>query len=153
MVPEEHPSSTTTFKELKSRETPPSANISSGHSTAPTVQAIVVNCVAIVNPQFAPIIGDNLEVVTARLEDSQAASPTHSEVVTSGKTRPSSTSVFIVHHLTRPFVLESWSTAAHMGAMLIVNNMSQHFTLTGDPTCLQRAMFGRRLFRFLQRPP
>ena len=99
MVPEEHPRVATTLKHLESHKSPPSANISSGHSTAPTVQAIVVNCVAIVNPQLAPIIGDNLEVVTARLEDSQAASPTHSKVVTSGKARPSATSVAIVHVL------------------------------------------------------
>jgi len=37
----------------------------SDHSTAPTMQTIVVNCVFIVNPQLAPVIGDNLEVVTA----------------------------------------------------------------------------------------
>jgi hypothetical protein len=70
MVPEEHPCMTTTLKHLQSNKSPPSTNISSGHTTAPTVQAIVVDGVAVVNPQLAPIIGDNLEVVTARLEDS-----------------------------------------------------------------------------------
>jgi hypothetical protein len=99
MVPEENPCMTTTLKHLESHQSPTRANISSGHTTAPTMQAIVVDCVAVVNPQFAPIIGDDLEVVTARPENSQAASPTNSEVVASGKARPSTTSVFIVHHM------------------------------------------------------
>jgi hypothetical protein len=37
---------------------------------APSVQSIVIDRVAVVEPEVAPIIGDNLEVVTARLEDS-----------------------------------------------------------------------------------
>jgi hypothetical protein len=65
MVPEQHPSMATTLKHLEPYKMPPSANTSSGNSTAPTVQAIVVNCVSIVNPQLAPIIGDNLEVIAA----------------------------------------------------------------------------------------
>jgi hypothetical protein len=60
------------------------------------VQPIIVNCVSVVNPQLAPVIGGNPEMVTACPEDSQAACPTHSKVITSGKTRPSTTCVAVV---------------------------------------------------------
>jgi hypothetical protein len=55
-VPEQHPSMATTLKELNSHNTPSCTNTPSGHSSAPTVQAIVVNCVSIVEPQLASII-------------------------------------------------------------------------------------------------
>ena len=65
-------------------------------SIAPTVQAIIVNCVPIIDPQLAPIIGDNAEVVMAGLEDSQAARPTNSEVIPAAIARPIATCVTIV---------------------------------------------------------
>jgi len=71
--------------------------MSPGSSAAPSVQAIIVNCVSIVNPELAPIIGDKLEVVMTCPEESHAACPTNSEVITSCKSRPLATSVFIVH--------------------------------------------------------
>jgi hypothetical protein len=61
------------------------------------MQAIIVDCVSIVEPQLAPIIGVNLEMVTACPEDSQAASPTHSEVITSRKSGPLAACVAIVN--------------------------------------------------------
>ena len=100
MIPEEHPSITTTLKELKSHKTPPATNIPSGHSTAPAVQAIVVNRVSIIEPQLASIIGDELEVVTAALEDSQTTSPTHCKVIATSEPRPFATCVTIVNNLT-----------------------------------------------------
>ena len=99
MIPEEHASVATTLKELKSHKTPPTTNIPSGHSAAPAVQAIVVNCVSIVDPQLASIIGNELEVVTAALEDSQTASPTHCKVIATSEPRPFATCVAIVNHL------------------------------------------------------
>jgi hypothetical protein len=96
MVPEEHASMTTTLKHLKSHQTPSSTHMWSSCSTAPAVQAIIVNCVSIVNPQLAPIIGDKLEVVMARLEDSQTACPTHCEVIPAAITGPIAASVTIV---------------------------------------------------------
>ena len=96
MVPEEHAGSAAMLKHLKSHETPPSTNMSSCCSTAPAMQSVVVNSVLIVNPQLTPIIGDQLEVVVACLEDSQAACPAHSKVIAAGKTRPSATCVAIV---------------------------------------------------------
>ena len=88
---------TTTLKHLHSHKSPPSTNISSGHTTAPTVQAIVVDGIAVVNPQLAPIIGDKLEVVVACSEDSQTTSPTHSKVIASGKARPFTIGVSVAH--------------------------------------------------------
>ena len=108
MIPEEHPCMTTTLKELKSDKTPSTTNIPTGHATAPAVQAIVVNCVSIVDPQLASIIGYELEVVTAALEDSQAASPAHGKVITTSETRPFSASVAVVHHLEWHASILSW---------------------------------------------
>jgi len=99
MVPEEHASMTTTLKHFKSYETPPCTNMLSSLSIAPAVQTIIVNCVSIVDPQLAAIIRDNTEVVMPRLEDSQAASPAHCEMIASGKARPSATCVAVVHHV------------------------------------------------------
>jgi len=86
MVPEEHASMTTALKHLKSDQSPPSAHMRSGLSIAPTVQAIVVNCVPVVDPQLAPIIGDDAKMVMAFPENSQAACPPNSEVIASRKT-------------------------------------------------------------------
>jgi len=97
MVPEQHTSMTTTLKHLKANKTPPSMQMLPGLSIAPTVQAIVVNGVSIVDPQLAAIIRQNAEMVMAGLEDSQAASPTHSKVITSFETAPFLACVAIVH--------------------------------------------------------
>jgi hypothetical protein len=88
---------TTTLKHLKSNKTPPSMQVPSGLSVAPPVHAIVVNCVSIVDPQLAPIIGKDAEMVMASFEDSQAASPTHGEVIAPGEARPSAPCVAIVY--------------------------------------------------------
>jgi len=97
MIPEEHPSMTTTLEHLKSHKPPASTHMRPGLSIAPAMQAIIVNCVPIVNPQLAPIIGDKTEVVMACLEDSQASCPTNSEVVPAAIARPIATCVTIVH--------------------------------------------------------
>ena len=99
MVPEEHPSMTTTLEHLKSHKTPPCSNMLSRLSIAPTVQTIIVNRVPIVDPQLAAIVRDNTEVVMASLEDSQAASPTHCKMIVSGKAWPSAACIAVVHHL------------------------------------------------------
>jgi hypothetical protein len=97
MVPEEHPSMTTTLEHLQPHKTPSSTNMPSSLPIAPTVQAIVINCIPIVDPQLAPIIGVKAEVVMASPEDSQAACPTHSKVIASRKSRPPAACVAIVH--------------------------------------------------------
>jgi hypothetical protein len=99
MVPEQHPSMATALKELNSHKAPPCTNAPSGHSAAPAMQAIVVNCVAIVEPQLASVIGYKLEMVRAAPEDSQAACPTHREVIASNEARPFASCVAVVHHV------------------------------------------------------
>jgi hypothetical protein len=68
-----------------------------GFAVAPAMQAIIVDGVPIVDPQLTAIIGDNAEPVVARSEDSQAACPTHCEVITSSEARPLAACVAIVH--------------------------------------------------------
>jgi len=97
MVPEEHPSMTTTLKHFKSHKMPPCANVPFDVASTPSVQAIVVNCISIVKPQLASIVRNNLQVVMACPEDSHAACPAHSELIASGKPGPLGTCVTIVH--------------------------------------------------------
>jgi hypothetical protein len=98
-VPKEHTSMTTTLKHLESHKTP-SANTPSSLTVAPTMQAIVVDCVPIVDPQLASIIRDNAVSVMPCPEDSHATCPTHSKVIVSGEARPSATCVPVVHSMT-----------------------------------------------------
>jgi hypothetical protein len=102
MVPEEHPSVTTTLEHLEPHHIPTSAHMRPGLSIAPAMQAIVVNCVSVVDPQLASIIRDNAEVVMALPEDSHAACPAHGKVIASTKTRPPSASIAIVYHVSPP---------------------------------------------------
>ena len=110
MVPEEHTSMTTALEHLKPNQTPSSANVSSGLTIAPAMQAIVVNCVSIVNPQLAPIVRVKAEMIMTCPEDSQAASPTHSEVIAPGKAGPSATCIAIIHildtEIVKPFTIK-----------------------------------------------
>jgi len=96
MVPEEHPSMATMFEHLEPHKMPTSTNVLSDLPIAPTVQAIVVDCITVVDPQVAPIIGDNAEMVMACPVESHAACPTHSKVIASVKPWPLSTCVAIV---------------------------------------------------------
>ena len=101
MVPEQHPSMAATLKHLKPDNMPPSTNVPSDLTIAPAVQAIVINCVSIVKPKLAPIIGNNAEMVMACFEESHAPCPTDSKVIASVETRPFASSVTIVHILGR----------------------------------------------------
>merc|ERR1719472_631416 len=89
----------TMFKHLEPYEMPPCANVPSGVTGAPSVQAIVVDRVSVVEPEVASIIRDNLEVVMTCPENSHAACPTHSKVIVSVKPWPPSTCVAIVHSM------------------------------------------------------
>ena len=100
-VPEQHASVTTALEHLKFHKMPPAAKSPVGLAISPSVQAIVVDGVAIVNPQLAAVIRNDTETVMASPEDSQAACPTHGKVIASGEARPFTTCIAIVHHLTR----------------------------------------------------
>ena len=64
---------------------------------APTMQVIIVDRVAIVKPQVSAIVKENAEQKMTIPVDSQAACPTHSKVLTSGKASPSATCIVVVH--------------------------------------------------------
>jgi hypothetical protein len=98
MVPEEHASMTTMFKHFESHHAP-STKVLPCHTATPPVTAIIVDRVPIINKQIAAVVRDKLEVIPAASEDSHASSPTHSEVVTSLKTRPSASSVPVVYFM------------------------------------------------------
>jgi hypothetical protein len=55
-VPEKHPSVTTALKHLELHMMPPSALMLGGLTIAPTMQAIIIDCVPIVDPELAAII-------------------------------------------------------------------------------------------------
>jgi hypothetical protein len=56
MVSEEYTSMTTALKHFKSYQTPSSTHMLSCLSIAPPMQAIVVDCVPVVDPQLAAIV-------------------------------------------------------------------------------------------------
>ena len=103
LVPEEHPCMTTFLKHFKTHAVPPLAKSLGSLTITPTMQAIVVDGVSVVDPQLAPIIRQNAESVFACPGDSQSSCPAHSEVIVSGKSRPLPACVFVVHHLRRSF--------------------------------------------------
>ena len=98
-VPEMDACMATTLKHFKSDKTPWSTKMPGGLAIAPAVQTVVVDRVAIVNPQFASIIRVNAEAVMAGPMHSDAACPTHSKVVTATETGPIAICVAVVHHL------------------------------------------------------
>jgi hypothetical protein len=108
----------TTFKHLKSHHAPWGPHMPVGLSVAPTVQAIIIDGVPVVDPQFAAIIGNNAEAVVTSPEDSHTSCPTSSKMVRSGKTRPSATCVPVVHNLTPtshvwPSTHQVWAPTTH----------------------------------------
>jgi hypothetical protein len=96
-VPEQHASMTPALKHLQPHESPTCAKMPSSFTVAPAVQAIVVDCVPIVEPQLASIIGDNAEMVMACPEKSHSPCPAHGKVIASAVTRPSASSVTIIY--------------------------------------------------------
>jgi hypothetical protein len=64
------------------------------------MQSIIIDCEPVVNPQLAPVIGNDTISVIACLENSHASCPTRGKVITPGKTIPSTTRVPMVDHVT-----------------------------------------------------
>jgi hypothetical protein len=71
---------TTVLEHFKSHKTPPT-KMPGGFTIAPTVQAIVVDGVAIINPKLASIIRNYAQSVMACPEDPHAASPAYSKMI------------------------------------------------------------------------
>ena len=63
VIPEEHASMATAFKHLQSDQMPTRTHMRSGLSIAPAMQAIVIDCVSVVDPQLAPIIRNNAKII------------------------------------------------------------------------------------------
>jgi hypothetical protein len=99
MVSKEHASMATMLKKFDSNQAPSSMNVPLCHTAAPTMQTIIVDAVTIVNPQFAAVVRDKLEVIPTASEDSHPGSPSHSEVIVPGKSRPSTACVPVVDNL------------------------------------------------------
>jgi hypothetical protein len=75
---------------------PSTAEMLIGLPLTPTVQAIVIDVVSMVDPQSASIIRNEAESVMSRSEESHATCPSHGKVISSAVARPIATSVPIV---------------------------------------------------------
>jgi hypothetical protein len=98
-VPELHPSMSTTLEHFKLHKMPSTAKTPVSLTITPTMQAIVVDSVAIINPQLAAIVGLDAETIVACLEDSHAAGPASSKVITATESGPPASCVAIVDGL------------------------------------------------------
>jgi hypothetical protein len=88
---------TAMFEKLKSYHSPWSAEVSCSFAVAPTVQAIIVDRVTIVNPKLASIIRNKAESVMSMPVESGPSSPPSSKMIASSKTTPSATCVSVIH--------------------------------------------------------
>jgi hypothetical protein len=95
LVPEKHSCVTATFKHLDSDHAP-STDAPGSLSITPTVTAVVVDDIMVVDPQVASIIGYDTVAVMACPENSHATCPTHCEVIASSEAMPSATCVPVV---------------------------------------------------------
>jgi hypothetical protein len=90
---------TSMLKHFNPYEAPSRPQVPRTLSIAPTVQTVIVDRVAVVNPQFTPVIRDKAESEMPSPEDSHSSRPTHSEMIPPSEARPISTSVPIVDHM------------------------------------------------------
>jgi hypothetical protein len=90
---------TTMFKHFNSDEVP-SANTPRSFPIAPTMQAIIVDRVTVINPKLASIVRNDAETIVAFPEKSHTTCPTGSEVIISSEARPSAPGVPVVNRVT-----------------------------------------------------
>jgi hypothetical protein len=88
---------TAMFKHFKSSKMPSTSKTPVGLPIAPTVTAVIVDRVPIINKQVAAVIGDNAVPIIPSPEDPHTTCPTHCEVITCTETRPIASRVPIVH--------------------------------------------------------
>jgi hypothetical protein len=96
----------TMLEHLEPEKVPSMTHMPPCCTTAPTVQAIVVDSVPIVDPELASVIRYYPEDVSVRTVNPRATCPTNSEVITSAKAWPAATSVAI-HYIVTP-TLHVW---------------------------------------------
>jgi hypothetical protein len=87
-VPEKHTGMTTMLKHLNSCEMPSSTNVPSSLPVPPAVQAIIVDRVTVIEPKFAPIIGNDAKTIMATSKEPYTTRPAHCEVVPSAIATP-----------------------------------------------------------------
>merc|ERR1719199_1338782 len=97
VVPEHDASMTPVLEELDSHGVPPTTVMPSGHPAAPAVQAIIVERVAVVDPELASIIGDELKMVPSSTPNDHPACPTRSKVISTAPAAPPAACVAVVH--------------------------------------------------------
>ena len=102
LEPQQHPGVATTFEHLKPDSMCPSTKMLDALAIAPSMQAIIVNGIPVVDPQFASIIGDDAKAVVTVPADSQSACPTDGKVIAPDKALPFAIRVAIVHYLVGP---------------------------------------------------
>jgi hypothetical protein len=90
---------TTVLKHLQSYKMPSSSLMAIGLAITPSVQAIIVDCVPVINPQLASIIRNDAESVTTCTEDPYTACPPRRKMISPAKTTPIASCVRMVHYL------------------------------------------------------
>jgi hypothetical protein len=74
------------LKHFCSHKVPSTTQVSSSFPVPPTMQAIVVDRVTIVDPQLASIVRNNAVIIPTSPEDAHATCPTRSEMITACET-------------------------------------------------------------------
>jgi hypothetical protein len=96
-VPEKHAGMSAVFEHLEAHKAPMRAQKPCSLTVAPTMQAIVVDRVPILDPQLTSIVRNYAEPVMGSSVNPHATCPPNSKVIVSGKTRPSAACVAVVH--------------------------------------------------------
>jgi hypothetical protein len=97
-VSQKHASVTTMLEHFKPNPGPP-MEMSGSLPITPTVTAIIVDRVPIVNEQVAPIIRNNPKAIMASMEEPCLCCPTHCKMVTSPKAWPPAASISVIYSM------------------------------------------------------
>jgi hypothetical protein len=90
---------TTVLEELDSHGVPSATVMPSNHPAAPAAQAVIVGRVAVVDPELASIIGDELDMVPSSTPNEHPACPTRSKGNSAAPAAPPAACVAVAHLL------------------------------------------------------
>jgi hypothetical protein len=131
----------TVLKEFKPHESP-TADMPRGLTIAPTMATVIVDGVAVVNPELASIIRNNTVAVMSRLEDSHSTCPACCKVVIASKAIPSAASVPVVDLLSpashlRPTAIQvlTMTALAKVESVLSEVAMAINCSMASHTTC------------------
>jgi hypothetical protein len=85
------------LKHFQPERAPPTVKELSSHTSSHAVQAIIIDCESVVNPELAAIIRRDRQPVGTTPFDDHGATPTNSEMISSEETWPSARSGSVVH--------------------------------------------------------